>query len=51
MTKNFGVQIILNEFTKALLLEFAYRELDNVFLKGKEITVALLNQFERDSNE
>lgn len=41
MTKNYGLHIIVREFTKALLLEFAYRELVNLLLKGKEMTFAI----------
>jgi adenylate cyclase len=41
ITKNYGEQIIVSEFTKPILLEFAYRELDNVRIKGQEMTVAI----------
>jgi adenylate cyclase len=41
LTKNYGVNIIVSEFTKALVPEFAYRELDNVRVKGKEKPVAI----------
>ncbi len=41
LTKNYGVHIIVSEFTKALVPEFAYRELDNVRVKGKEKPVAI----------
>ena len=41
LTKNYGVHIIVSEFTKALVPEFAYRELDNVRVKGKEKPVVI----------
>lgn len=35
LTKNYGVQIMVSEFTQAQVPEFAYRELDVVRVKGK----------------
>ena len=41
LTKNYGVQIIVSEFTKALVPDFAYRELDTVRVKGKDKPVTI----------
>ena len=41
LTKNYGVNIIVTEFTKAQVPEFAYRELDIVRVKGKDRPVAI----------
>lgn len=41
LTKNYGVQIIVSEFTKAQVPEFAYRELDVVRVKGKDKPVII----------
>ena len=41
LTKNYGVQIIVSEFTKAQVPDFVYRELDNVRVKGKDKPVAI----------
>jgi adenylate cyclase len=41
LTKNYGVHIIVSEFTKAQVPEFAYRELDVVRVKGKDKPVAI----------
>ena len=41
LTKNYGVHIIVSEFTKARVPEYVYRELDNVRVKGKEKPVAI----------
>lgn len=35
LTKNYGVYIIMSEFTKHKVPEYAYRELDIVCVKGK----------------
>jgi adenylate cyclase len=35
------VHIVVSEFTKALILDFAYRELDNVPVKSKEMAIAI----------
>lgn len=41
LTKNYGVHIIISEFTKAQVPEFAYRELDRVRVKGKDKPVII----------
>lgn len=41
LTKQYGVQIIVSEFTRAAVPEFAYRELDCVRVKGKDIPVKI----------
>jgi adenylate cyclase len=41
LTKNYGVHIIVSEFTKAQVPEFVYRELDVVRVKGKDKPVAI----------
>lgn len=41
LTKNYGVNIIVSEFTKEKAPEFAYRELDVVRVKGKDKPVTI----------
>jgi len=41
LTKQYGVQIIVSEFTRAAVPEFAFRELDCVRVKGKDIPVKI----------
>ena len=41
LTKNYGVNIIVNESTKAAIPEFLFRELDLVRVKGKNEPVAI----------
>jgi adenylate cyclase len=41
LTKQYGVGIIVSEFTKALAENFIYRELDRVRVKGKDKSVAI----------
>ena len=41
LTKNYGVSIIVSEFTKNEVPEFLYRELDIVKVKGKDKPVAI----------
>ena len=41
LTKQYGVQIIVSEFTRAAVPDFAYRELDCVRVKGKDKPVAI----------
>lgn len=41
ITKQYGVQIVVSDFTRAQLLEFAFRELDVVRVKGKDEPVAI----------
>jgi adenylate cyclase len=41
LTKNYGVHIIVSEFTKNLVPEFIYRELDVVRVKGKDKPVTI----------
>ena len=41
LTKNYGVQIIVSEFTKNQVPDFAYRELDIVRVKGKDKPVTI----------
>ena len=41
LTKNYGVNIIVSESTKAAIPEFAFRELDLVRVKGKNEPVAI----------
>jgi len=41
LTKQYGVNIIVSEFTKAAVPEYAYRELDRVRVKGKEEPVVI----------
>ncbi len=41
LTKNYGVEIIVGEETRALVTEYAYRELDVVRVKGKDEPVAI----------
>lgn len=41
LTKQYGVSIMVSEFTKAAVPDFAYRELDVVQVKGKEEPVAI----------
>ena len=41
LTKQYGVNIIVSEFTVAAAPEYAYRELDRVRVKGKEEPVAI----------
>ena len=41
LTKNYGVSIIVSEFTKNEVPEFIYRELDIVKVKGKDKPVAI----------
>lgn len=41
LTKEYGVQIIVSQFTRAQVPEFAYRELDLVRVKGKDEPVAI----------
>lgn len=49
MTKNYDVHFIVSKFTKALILDFIYRELDNVRVNGKEMAkkwqLRFLSQF------
>ena len=57
LTKNYGVQIIVSEFTKAQVPDFVYRELDNVRVKGKDKPVAIFEpiceeaQLEKDTKD
>ncbi|NOT65231.1 MAG: adenylate/guanylate cyclase domain-containing protein [Methylotenera sp.] len=41
LTKNYGVAIIVSEFTKAQVPDFMYRELDIVRVKGKDKPAAI----------
>lgn len=41
LTKNYGVHIIISEFTKALVPDFIFRELDVVRVKGKDKPVTI----------
>jgi len=41
LTKNYGVYIIVSEFTKEKVPEYLYRELDIVRVKGKDEPVAI----------
>jgi adenylate cyclase len=41
LTKQYGVQIIVSEFTKKSVQDFAYRELDKVRVKGKDKPVTI----------
>ena len=41
LTKNYGVYIIVSEYTKAQVPEYIYRELDIVRVKGKDKPVAI----------
>lgn len=41
LTKNYGVAIIVSEFTRARVPDFAYRELDCVRVKGKDKPVKI----------
>lgn len=41
LTKNYGVHIIVSEFTKDKVPEYTYRELDIVRVKGKNEPVAI----------
>src|SRR5206468_4322478 len=41
LTKNYGVYIIVSEFTKEKVPEYIYRELDVVRVKGKDKPVAI----------
>lgn len=41
LTKQYGVDIMVSEYTKGLAPEYAYRELDKVRVKGKDKPVAI----------
>lgn len=41
LTKNYGVDIMVSEFTSARVPDFAYRELDRVRVKGKDKPVRI----------
>lgn len=41
LTKEYGVQIMVSEFTRAAVPDFVYRELDRVRVKGKDKPVAI----------
>ncbi len=41
LTKEYGVQIMVSEFTAAAVPDFAYRELDSVRVKGKDKPVRI----------
>ncbi len=41
LTKNYGVQMMVSEFTKARVPDFAFRELDCVRVKGKDKPVKI----------
>jgi adenylate cyclase len=41
LTKEYGVQIMVSEFTRAAVPDFAYRELDCVRVKGKDRPVGI----------
>lgn len=41
LTKEYGVEVIVNETTRAAVPEFVYRELDRVRVKGKEAPVTI----------
>lgn len=41
ITKQYGVYIIVSEFTKAKVPDFVYRELDRIRVKGKDEPVAI----------
>lgn len=41
LTKEYGVQIIVSEYTRAAVPDYVYRELDCVRVKGKEQPVAI----------
>ncbi|HEY8084271.1 MAG TPA: adenylate/guanylate cyclase domain-containing protein [Methylophilaceae bacterium] len=41
ITKQYGVYIIVSEFTKAKVPDFVYRELDKIRVKGKDEPVAI----------
>jgi adenylate cyclase len=42
LTKNYGVQIIISEFTQAAVPRIACRELDKVKVKGKDLPVTIV---------
>lgn len=50
LTKQYGVNIIVSEFTVAAAREYAYRELDRVRVKGKEEPVAIFEPIALKSN-
>ncbi len=41
ITKSYGVMLIVSENTKALAPEYAYRELDRVRVKGKDLPITI----------
>ena len=41
LTKEYGVQIMVSEFTRAAVPDFVYRELDRVRVKGKDKSVGI----------
>jgi adenylate cyclase len=41
LTKEYGVQMMVSEFTRAAVPDFVYRELDCVRVKGKDKPVAI----------
>jgi len=41
LTKQYGVYIIVSEFTKDKVPDYVYRELDHVRVKGKDLPVAI----------
>jgi adenylate cyclase len=41
LTKNYGVDIIVSEYTKAAVDDFEYRVLDRVRVKGKDLPVTI----------
>ena len=41
LTKNYGVEIIVSEFTKTAVPDYVYRELDIVRVKGKDKPIAI----------
>jgi adenylate cyclase len=41
LTKNYGVHVIVSEFTKDQVPEYTYRELDMVRVKGKDTPVTI----------
>lgn len=50
LTKNYGVHIIVSEFTRNLVPDFAYRELDMVRVKGKDKPVTIFEPICEEEN-
>ncbi|MBA3695765.1 MAG: adenylate/guanylate cyclase domain-containing protein [Methylotenera sp.] len=50
LTKNYGVHIIVSEFTRDLVPDFVYRELDMVRVKGKDKPVTIFEPICEEAN-